>query len=217
MVLWSGKSPSRPEAHARTGILYNGLNAHERAQKGHFDIPCPPRLRARASAVALGQSEAGPRRTLQPGPPRGACAESCPRSAGGVEADQRAFAGRPTRRQRGGAAGCLPRERQDDRRRTRNHPGGGMAGRQLSSRRKADPRNPIGSAAGILPTATQADRRAISGIPARFRRGVGLCRPQRQPLRSRGPVPLRTRVSTDTTPDDRRTLGGCDHIADRPR
>ena len=39
-------------------------------------------------------------------------------------------------------------------------------------------------------------RRAICGISARFRRGMGLCRPQRQPLRSGGPVPLRARLST---------------------
>ena len=92
-----------------------------------------------------------------------------------------------------------------------------MADRQLSSRREADPRDPLRSAARLLPAAAQARRRTVRRISARVRRGLGLRRPHRQPLRSRDAVPLRARLSGGPAADDRRALGGRDHAADRPR
>ena len=132
-----------------------------------------------------------------------------------AEADQGPSAGRPARRQRSGAARCLSHHRQGDRRGPRDHAGGGMADRQLSSRREADPRDPLRSAARLLPAAAQAGRRAVRRISARVRRGLGLRRPHRQPLRSRDAVPLRARLPGGPAADDRRALGGRDHAADR--
>ena len=102
-----------------------------------------------------------------------------------------------------------------DRRRARDHAGGGMADRQLSSRRTANSRNPLRSAARLLPAAAEAGRRTVRRISARVRSGLGFRRPHRQPLRPRDAVPLRARLPGGPAADDRRTLGGRDHAADR--
>ena len=67
------------------------------------------------------------------------------------------------------------------------------------------------SAARLLSATAQAGRRAVRGISAGIRRGLGLCRPHRQPLRSRDAVPLRARLSGGAAADDRRALGGRHH------
>ena len=109
----------------------------------------------------------------------------------------------------------LSRDRQRDRRAPRHHAGSGMAGRQLLSRRTADPRNPLRPAAGLLSATAKAGRRAVRRLSARVRPRLGLRRPHRQPLRPGDAVPLRARLSGRAAADDRRTLGGRDHAADR--
>ena len=91
-----------------------------------------------------------------------------------------------------------------------------MAARQLSSRRRADPRNPRRPAAGLLSAVAEAGRRAVRRLSARVRPGLGLRRPYRQPLRPRDAVALRARLPARPAADDRRAVGGGDHAAHRP-
>ena len=86
-------------------------------------------------------------------------------------------------RQRRCLTGSLSRQRRGARKRPRRRARGGMAARQLSPGRRADPRNPRRPAAGLLPAASQARRRTVRRIPARFRHRLGLRRPHRQPFR----------------------------------
>ena len=76
----------------------------------------------------------------------------------------------------------------------RDHAGRRMAARQLSPRRRADPRDPRRPAAGLLPPAAEAGRRAARRLSARVRPRLGLRRPHRQPVRPRDAAPLRARL-----------------------
>ncbi len=145
-------------------------------------------LGACVTGIALGKPRTRSRRALQRRASRGARAQPrrCPASQS--QADQGSSADRPAHRQRSGATQGASHSRHDHRRWTRDHSGGGMADRQLSSRREANPPDPLRSAGRLLPAAAQTGRRAIRGLSPRLRRGLGLRRSYRQPFRSRRAV-----------------------------
>ena len=78
--------------------------------------------------------------------------------------DPRPAAGRPTGRQWRGPAVGLSSDREGDRRWARDHAGGGVADRQLSFGRKADPSDQHGFAAGLLSPAAESSSRAHSPV-----------------------------------------------------
>ena len=96
-----------------------------------------------------------------------------------------------------------------------HHPGGRVAGRQLSHRRGADSRDPRRPPARLLSPAAEARRRAARRLSARLRNRLGLRRAYRQPLRPADAVPLRARLPARAAADDRRAVGGRDHAAHR--
>ena len=184
-------------------------------RKGQIEISCTPRLRKREAVVALGQPGAHSRRAVQRRAPRGACAKSRARADRVVQDDQGSAAGAAARRQWRRSARGLSRDRQGDQRGSRHNAGGGMARRQLSSRREANSRASLGPAARLLPPASQARLGSLRRLSPRLRRGLGLRRPHRQPLRLRDAGSLRQGLSGGAAAHHRRTLGGVDHAADR--
>ena len=90
-----------------------------------------------------------------------------------------------------------------------------MAARQLPSRRTAGPRGPHRPAARLLPPAPQAEQRSAGGLPPRVRRGLGVRRPHRQPVRSGGADPFRARLPDRPAAQHRRAVGRGDHAAHR--
>jgi len=118
------------------------------------------------------------------------------------------------RRQRRRSARGLSLYRRGDQRGSRDNAGGGVARRQLSSRREANSRDSLGPAARLLPPASQARLGSFRRLSSRVRHGLGFVAI---------PIAASMRrcwfttsgVSGGATAHDRRTLGGVDHAADR--
>ena len=117
------------------------------------------------------------------------------------------------RRERSRLGGVIPSVGAGDRGGACDHAGGRVARRQLHDRRRTSSRDPRRLAGGLLPRAPQGGRGPFGGLPTRPGFGVGLCRPHRQPLRSRDAAANGAGVSTGRAVDDRGAVGDCDQPA----
>ena len=117
------------------------------------------------------------------------------RPAGRPDSGVRPLARHAPAQQRKSAARGLPLDRQGGGRRPRHHTRRRMGARQLSRRRRADPRDPRGSAAAVLSPAAQTHGRAVRRLSARVRHRLGFRRAHRQPLRARDAAAFRARLS----------------------
>src|SRR4029077_12083606 len=184
--------------------------------------PEGPRATTRAAVlvfrlpVQLGDPGAHPRRSLQPGAPRGARGGHR-RASGPAPGKDRAPSLAPRPRQRTRAAAVLPGDRRGDPRRGGDDSGRRMVRRQLPRGGRGGAAGPGGSAAGVLPPAPQARGGSARRLSPRARPGVGLRGAHRQPRRARDPPAVRPRFPAGPTADHRRAVGGPDRAARRAR
>ncbi len=112
---------------------------------------------------------------------------------------------------------CEPRDRQRAARRTVDHTGRRVAGRQLLRCRRAAARDSRRPAGRVLSRAACAGQRPARRVPAGIRYRMGVRRAHRQPLRSGFAEAFRARLSEGTAAHDRRTLGADNLAAGRAR